>query len=68
MLETDAAGQVISYEEYHPFGTSAYRVSKSTSDLETRYAEVPKGRYLQSSGGIGFQHGGAEMIAVLIAD
>lgn len=28
VLETDAAGAVISYEEYHPFGTSAYRSGK----------------------------------------
>ncbi|HEV2772337.1 MAG TPA: SpvB/TcaC N-terminal domain-containing protein [Thermoleophilaceae bacterium] len=27
-LETDSAGTVISYEEYHPFGTSAYRSGK----------------------------------------
>ena len=28
-LETDVAGQVITYEEYHPYGTSAYRVARS---------------------------------------
>ena len=27
-LETDTAGRVISYEEYHPFGTTAYRSGK----------------------------------------
>lgn len=35
-LETDDAGNVISYEEYHPFGTSAYRVSKSGTDLSLK--------------------------------
>jgi RHS repeat-associated protein len=36
VLETDNAGNVISYEEYHPYGTSAYRVSKSDADLSLK--------------------------------
>ncbi len=36
MLETNEAGDVISYEEYHPYGTSAYRVSKSDVDLSLK--------------------------------
>ncbi|TMV44387.1 toxin [Paenibacillus mesophilus] len=32
VLETDADGTVISYEEYHPFGTTAYRSAKSGVD------------------------------------
>jgi RHS repeat-associated protein len=35
-LETDDAGNVISYEEYHPYGTSAYRVSKSSVDFSLK--------------------------------
>ena len=35
-LETDEDGNVISYEEYHPFGTSAYRSSKSNVDLSLK--------------------------------
>jgi RHS repeat-associated protein len=35
-LETNENGQVISYEEYHPFGTSAYRVAKSGTDLSLK--------------------------------
>lgn len=35
-IETDNAGNVISYEEYHPFGTSAYRVSKSGVDFSLK--------------------------------
>ena len=35
-LETDNAGNVISYEEYHPYGTSAYRVSKPDSDISLK--------------------------------
>ena len=35
-LETDQDGSVISYEEYHPYGTSAYRSSKSGVDLSLK--------------------------------
>lgn len=36
ILETDASGIVISYEEYHPYGTSAYRSAKSGVDLSLK--------------------------------
>jgi RHS repeat-associated protein len=36
VIETDGAANIISYEEYHPFGTSAYRVSKSGVDLSLK--------------------------------
>ncbi|HEY4208569.1 MAG TPA: toxin TcdB middle/C-terminal domain-containing protein, partial [Puia sp.] len=35
-LEMDVAGDIISYEEYHPFGTSAYRLSKPGTDLSLK--------------------------------
>lgn len=35
-IETDNAGNIISYEEYHPYGTSSYRVSKSDVDLSLK--------------------------------
>ncbi len=35
-LETNENGEVISYEEYHPFGTSAYRTAKSNTDLSLK--------------------------------
>lgn len=35
-LETDDLGQVISYEEYHPYGTSAYRVTKPNKDISLK--------------------------------
>ncbi|MEA5461685.1 SpvB/TcaC N-terminal domain-containing protein [Arcicella sp. LKC2W] len=35
-LETDETGQVISYEEYHPYGTSAYRVAKPDKDVSLK--------------------------------
>jgi RHS repeat-associated protein len=36
VLETDAAGQVISYEEYHPYGTTAYRYGRPSADLSLK--------------------------------
>ena len=35
-LETDEDGTVISYEEYHPYGSSAYRSSKSGVNLSLK--------------------------------
>jgi RHS repeat-associated protein len=35
-LETDNVASVISYEEYHPYGTSAYRAIKSGVEAPTR--------------------------------
>ena len=36
MLETNADGGVISYEEYHPYGTSAYRSAKPGFNLSLK--------------------------------
>ena len=36
VLETDENGNPISYEEYHPFGTSAYRSAKPGFDLSLK--------------------------------
>ncbi|MEU5962081.1 SpvB/TcaC N-terminal domain-containing protein [Micromonospora parva] len=35
-LETDAAGAIISYEEYHPYGTTAYRYGRPGVDLSLK--------------------------------
>ncbi len=35
-LETNENGQVISYEEYHPYGTSSYRVARSADDTSRK--------------------------------
>jgi len=44
-LETDASANVISYEEYHPFGTSSYRSGSSTAEVKLRnYRYVGKER------------------------
>ena len=32
-LELDAAGAVISYEEYHPYGTTAYQAGRNTAEV-----------------------------------
>ncbi|SNT49761.1 RHS repeat-associated core domain-containing protein [Asanoa hainanensis] len=36
VVETDVAGLPISYEEYHPFGTTAYRSSQPSADLSLK--------------------------------
>ncbi|MFC0200714.1 SpvB/TcaC N-terminal domain-containing protein [Paracoccus rhizosphaerae] len=36
MLETDATGNLISYEEYHPYGTTAYRSTRPGFDLSLK--------------------------------
>lgn len=36
MMETDENGTIVSYEEYHPYGTSAYRSSKSGFNLSLK--------------------------------
>ncbi|MFO0553352.1 MAG: RHS repeat-associated core domain-containing protein [Polyangiaceae bacterium] len=43
-LELDDAGAVISYEEYHPFGTSAYRAANASEVSERRYRYIGKER------------------------
>jgi RHS repeat-associated protein len=35
-VDTDEHGRVIGYEEYHPYGTTAYRWSKSSTDLSLK--------------------------------
>lgn len=35
-VEANEVGQVISYEEYHPYGTSAYRTEKSGTNLSLK--------------------------------
>jgi RHS repeat-associated protein len=45
MLECDHVGDVISYEEYHPYGTAAYRSAKSGVEVsEKRYRYTGKER------------------------
>jgi RHS repeat-associated protein len=43
-VETDGAGLVISYEEYHPYGTSSYRAFQSSEVSDKRYRYTGKER------------------------
>ncbi|MCH9683140.1 MAG: RHS repeat-associated core domain-containing protein [Deltaproteobacteria bacterium] len=44
-LELDETGQLISYEEFHPYGTSAYRATNSSVDVSpSRYRYTGKER------------------------
>ena len=36
MLEVDAQGNIVSYEEYHPYGTSALRLSNGDSEVSAK--------------------------------
>nr|AYM54273.1 hypothetical protein [Sorangium cellulosum] len=45
MLELDEAGRVISYEEYHPYGTTAYHSATSAAEVsQKRYRYTGKER------------------------
>lgn len=60
MLETDSGGAVISYEEYHPFGTSSYRVTQTGYDISLkRYRYCGKERDDET----GFFYSGARYYA-----
>ena len=37
MLELDAAAQIISYEEYYPYGSSSYQAVRSATETPKRY-------------------------------
>jgi RHS repeat-associated protein len=39
-LELDGAAGVISYEEFHPFGTTAYRATRNATDAPKRYRYI----------------------------
>jgi len=41
-VEVDQAGSVISYEEYHPYGTSAYRSENLGGVSQRRYRYTGK--------------------------
>ena len=63
-LELDEERKIISYEEFHPYGTSAYRFARSGS-------EVPPKRYRHASaerdGESGLTYNGSRYYAVAIA-
>jgi len=54
-LELDGTGEVISYEEFHPYGTSSYRAANSAVDVSLkRYRYTGKERDEET--GVGY-HG-----------
>ena len=60
LLETDDTGRPISYEEYHPFGTTAYRSGKPSADLSLkRYRFAGRERDDET----GLHYGGARYFA-----
>ena len=59
-LELDAAGQLISYEEYHPYGTTAYQAGRSNAEISLkRYRYTGKERDEET----GFGYHGARYYA-----
>lgn len=59
-LETDEAGVPISYEEYHPYGTTAYRSGRPSADLSLkRYRFAGKERDTET----GLDYAGARYYA-----
>ena len=55
-LELDEAGQLISYEEYHPYGTTAFQATRSGAEVSTK-----RYRYtgMERDGETGFSYHGA---------
>jgi RHS repeat-associated protein len=60
VLEADDTGQVVYYEEFHPYGTSAYRMGRAANDLSLkRYRFAGKERDDET----GLDHMGARFYA-----
>jgi RHS repeat-associated protein len=59
-VETDEAGTVLSYEEYHPFGTSSYRSNRPGYDLNSKQLRF-NGKQLDEE--TGFYYFGARYYA-----
>jgi RHS repeat-associated protein len=58
-LELDDQAQLISYEEYHPYGTTAYRAARSQTETPKRYCYTGKERDEET----GFTYHGARYYA-----
>lgn len=58
-LELDAAGAIITYEEYHPYGTSSYQAVRSQNETPKRYRYTGKERDEET----GFSYYGARYYA-----
>jgi RHS repeat-associated protein len=53
-LELDDAANVISYEEYHPYGTTAFRMARSQTEAPKRYRFT--GMERDDETGLGYHH------------
>jgi RHS repeat-associated protein len=58
-LELDEAARVISYEEYHPYGSTAYQAARNATETPKRYRYTGKERDEES----GFSYHGARYYA-----
>ncbi|MCD9186654.1 MAG: hypothetical protein LUM44_09480 [Pyrinomonadaceae bacterium] len=58
-LELDDSAQIISYEEYHPYGTTSYQASRNQTEADKRYRYTGKERDDES----GFYYHGARYYA-----
>ncbi|HVG22228.1 MAG TPA: toxin TcdB middle/N-terminal domain-containing protein [Blastocatellia bacterium] len=58
-LELDEQAQVVSYEEYHPFGSTAYHAARSQTDTPKRYKYTGKEKDEET----GFTYHGARYYA-----
>jgi RHS repeat-associated protein len=63
VLELDAAAKVISYEEYHPYGSTAYCAVRSQTETPKRYRYTGKERDEES----GFSYHGARYYIAWLA-
>ena len=59
VLELDDQAQVISYEEYHPYGSTAYHAARSQTETSKRYRYTGKERDEET----GFSYHGARYYA-----
>lgn len=63
VLELDGEARVISYEEYHPYGSTAYQSGRSTTQTPKRYRYTDKERDEET----GFYYHGARYYAPWLA-
>ena len=54
-LELDGAAKIISYEEYHPYGTSAYRLMESRAEAPPKRCRYT-GMERDEESGLGYHH------------
>ena len=63
-LELDDQAQVISYEEYHPYGTTAYEAARRQTETPKRYRYTGKERDEET----GFILSWGEVLCVVVGE